>query len=73
MNIPLSPMMASDLETVLALWARTDGVGLNESDTPDRLRAFRIESPALSSERPATSMARASSSWVSMWCGRGVG
>lgn len=40
MNIKLSPMTVADLEAVLGLWVRTDGVGLNESDTPDRLLAF---------------------------------
>ena len=48
MNITLSPMMACDLETVLGLWAQTDGVGLNESDTPVLLRAFLDRNPGLS-------------------------
>lgn len=48
MDITFSPLTTSDLHDVLALWSTTDGVGLNESDTPDRLRAFLDRNPGLS-------------------------
>ena len=48
MNITLSAMTAADLDDVLTLWAETEGVGLNESDAPDRLRAFLDRNPGLS-------------------------
>jgi N-acetylglutamate synthase len=48
MDIALSPITAAELDDVLALWSTTDGVGLNESDTPDRLRAFLDRNPGLS-------------------------
>lgn len=47
-KITLSPMTPDDLESVLALWARTDGVGLNESDTPAQLGAYLDRNPGLS-------------------------
>jgi putative acetyltransferase len=48
MDVSFLPMTASDLESVLDLWCRTDGVGLNESDTPEKLRAFLDRNPNLS-------------------------
>ncbi len=48
MNVVLSRMTASNLEAVLDLWGRTEGVGLNESDTPDQLRAYLDRNPDLS-------------------------
>lgn len=47
-NVTLLPMTAGDLESVLSLWARTDGVGLNESDTPQQLQAYLDRNPGLS-------------------------
>lgn len=41
-------MTEADLPDVLALWAKTPGVGLNESDTPEQLRAFLLRNPGLS-------------------------
>jgi putative acetyltransferase len=41
-------MTACDLEAVLGLWAQTEGEGLNESDTPEQLRAFLDRNPGLS-------------------------
>jgi putative acetyltransferase len=41
-------MSAGDLESVLDLWGQTDGVGLNESDTPEHLQAFIDRNPNLS-------------------------
>ena len=43
-----SVMTASDLDDALELWAETDGVGLNESDTPDRLKHYLERNPGLS-------------------------
>jgi len=41
-------MAESDLDAVLALWSQTDGVGLNEMDTPEQLRAYLKRNPSLS-------------------------
>jgi N-acetylglutamate synthase len=41
-------MTVDDLPSVLALWAATAGVGLNESDTPDGLTAYLDRNPQLS-------------------------
>ena len=48
MDLTLSRMTNSDLEAALDLWGQTEGVGLNESDTPDRLRAYLDRNPGLS-------------------------
>ncbi len=48
MDITILAMTVCDLEAVLALWGRTEGVGLNESDTPDQLRAYLDRNPGLS-------------------------
>jgi ribosomal protein S18 acetylase RimI-like enzyme len=48
MDVTYSPMMAADLESVLDLWGETDGVGLNESDTPEKLRSYLDRNPNLS-------------------------
>jgi putative acetyltransferase len=48
MDITFSPLTASDLDEVLGLWSTTDGVGLNESDTPDRVQCFLERNPGLS-------------------------
>ena len=48
MDLRLLPMTPCDLADVLRLWAATGGVGLNESDTPDQLRAFLDRNPGLS-------------------------
>jgi ribosomal protein S18 acetylase RimI-like enzyme len=39
---------AADLDAALALWSRSEGVGLNESDTPEDLRRFLDRNPGLS-------------------------
>jgi ribosomal protein S18 acetylase RimI-like enzyme len=44
----IRPMLETDLPAVLALWQRTEGVGLNESDTPARLTAYLRRNPGLS-------------------------
>ena len=47
-EIAVSTMTAHDLDAVLALWGQTSGVGLNESDTPDQLRAYLDRNRGLS-------------------------
>ncbi len=41
-------MTAADFPEVLALWAATKGVGLNESDTPEHLGIYLQRNPGLS-------------------------
>ena len=48
MDITVSAMTACDLEGAFSLWGQTSGVGLNESDTPDQLRAYLDRNPGLS-------------------------
>ena len=48
MDVTISDMMACDLEAVLCLWGQMEGVGLNESDTPDQIRAYLDRNPGLS-------------------------
>jgi putative acetyltransferase len=47
-EVRIRELVASDLDAALALWSRTEGLGLNESDTPDALRAFLRRNPGLS-------------------------
>ena len=44
----IRPMTGEDLEAVLALWRVTEGVGLNESDSPANLAAYLQRNPGLS-------------------------
>lgn len=48
MSIVFSPMTTDDLSEVLDLWGATEGVGLNESDTPEHLRTYLQRNPGLS-------------------------
>jgi ribosomal protein S18 acetylase RimI-like enzyme len=48
MSIDIRPMDIADLEAVTQLWNTTEGVGLNESDGPEQLRAFLERNPGLS-------------------------
>jgi len=48
MAMQIRPMLETDLPAVLALWGRTEGVGLNESDTPPRLAAYLCRNPGAS-------------------------
>lgn len=41
-------MTADDIESVTALWRLTEGVGLNESDSPAQIRNFLARNPGLS-------------------------
>lgn len=54
----LAPMTADDIHDALALWSGMPGIGLNESDTPENLRAFLERNAGLSlvlrdADRPA--------------------
>ena len=42
------PFRAKDCDAVIALWRRTEGVGLNESDTPRAIAAYLRRNPRLS-------------------------
>lgn len=42
------PFRVKDYDTVIALWRRTEGVGLNESDTRRAIAAFLRRNPRLS-------------------------
>jgi putative acetyltransferase len=44
----LRPLEPADYEPVLALWQSTEGVGLNESDTPGAIARFLARNPGLS-------------------------
>ena len=48
MTVEIMPMAVEDLAAVTALWNDTDGVGMNESDDPQQLRAFLARNPGLS-------------------------
>jgi putative acetyltransferase len=48
MNVSISAMTPGDLDEALALWNRTEGVGLNESDTLPRLSSYLLRNPGLS-------------------------
>jgi N-acetylglutamate synthase len=48
MPVDLLPMTDCDLEPLLQFWSRTEGVWLNESDTPEHLREFLGRNPGLS-------------------------
>lgn len=48
-NMPdLLPMSPEDLPEVIDLWSQTEGVGLNESDSPAALAAFLSRNPDMS-------------------------
>ena len=40
MDFEIAELLAADCEEVLAFWQDIEGVGLNESDTPEQLTAF---------------------------------
>lgn len=48
MQPAIAPMTPADFPEVLALWAATEGVGLNESDTPEQLAAYLQRNPGFS-------------------------
>jgi putative acetyltransferase len=47
-EVAIRALVASDLAPVLSLWSRTEGLGLNESDTPEALRQFLDRNPGFS-------------------------
>jgi len=48
MSFKISPMRIADYDAVLRLWQRTEGVGLNESDTRAAIKAYLARNPGLS-------------------------
>jgi hypothetical protein len=44
----LVPFAISDFDEVLALWQRTEGVGLNESDTRENIAGYLPRNPGMS-------------------------
>ncbi len=44
----LRPPTLTDYAVVHALWAATEGIGLNESDTPEAIARFLDRNPGLS-------------------------
>lgn len=48
MSYRIEPMSVEDFADVLRLWAGTEGVGLNESDTPERLAEYLNRNPGMS-------------------------
>lgn len=47
-GIELRPMTAADYDGVIALWQRSEGVGLSASDTRESIEAYLIRNPGLS-------------------------
>jgi N-acetylglutamate synthase len=47
-EIIIRPLCIEDYDAVVALWRRSEGVGLNESDTRDAIAAFQRRNPRLS-------------------------
>jgi N-acetylglutamate synthase len=45
MNCKIETMAIADFDEVTALWGRTEGVGLNESDSRDSIAAFLERNP----------------------------
>lgn len=43
------PMTIADYDAVLALWKKTEGLGLNESDAREAIAAYLARNPGLSS------------------------
>lgn len=48
MNVSIRALTIEDFEEVIALWQRCEGVGLNESDTPEGIGRFLKRNPGLS-------------------------
>jgi N-acetylglutamate synthase len=48
MNVDIAPMAPADFDEVTALWRRSEGVGLNESDRRGKIEAFLRRNPGLS-------------------------
>ena len=48
MRCTIKPMTLADYDEVFALWQKTDGVGLNESDTRKAIAAYLKRNPGMS-------------------------
>jgi N-acetylglutamate synthase len=48
MGVEIRAMAAGDLESVIALWRSSPGIGMNESDSAPQLRQFLARNPRLS-------------------------
>jgi len=48
MNFTLKSMNTGDLAEVISLWENTDGVGLNQADSPENLVRYLARNPGLS-------------------------
>ena len=48
MNITIRAMIADDYPAVAELWHRTEGIGLNESDTKDAIAVYLQRNPGMS-------------------------
>jgi ribosomal protein S18 acetylase RimI-like enzyme len=46
--VTIRELLPSDLDGALELWSRSDGIGLNESDSRDALLRFLARNPGLS-------------------------
>lgn len=44
----IAAMRLADFDEVLALWQRTEGVGLNESDTRENIASYLQRNPGMS-------------------------
>jgi putative acetyltransferase len=47
-RVEIRELVAADLDAVLSLWSRTEGLGLNESDTREALERFLGRNPGFS-------------------------
>ena len=48
MHVVIREMVADDYAGAYELWSRTEGIGLSEADSEDRIRAFLARNPGLS-------------------------
>lgn len=48
MQYSISTMTREDYDAVLGLWRATEGIGLNESDTPEAVASYLSRNPGLS-------------------------
>ena len=48
MSIQITEMTAADCEDVVSFWQQQEGIGLNESDTPNAIMAYLSRNPGMS-------------------------
>ncbi|MCB2170395.1 MAG: GNAT family N-acetyltransferase [Deltaproteobacteria bacterium] len=48
MTVVIRPMTITDFDAVRALWTSCEGVGLNDADRPEALRAYLVRNPGMS-------------------------